>query len=80
MSDEIKAKDLLEHNDPRERPRPPLNDDEWRAWDAYAAAAITGSLWWNQHKPVNADDPARDAALIADEMLELRRRRKRATR
>lgn len=56
----------------------PKTEDEWRAWDMFAAAALTGSLWWNQHKPISADDPARDAALIADELLELRRRRKRA--
>lgn len=62
---------------PRESVRPPVNDEEWRAWDMYAAAAVTGSLWWNKHQPVSADDPARDAALIADELLELRRRRKR---
>jgi len=61
----------------REQIRPPATEDEWRAWDAYAAAAITGSMWWNQHTPIQADGPARDAALIADEMLELRRKRKR---
>ena len=46
---------------------------EFDAWDAYAAAALTGSLWWNRHTPIAADDPAKDAALIADELLELRR-------
>ncbi len=74
MSDE--AKDLNPFP-PRNPVRAPANEDEWRAWDAYAAAALTGSLWWNRHKPIAADDPARDAALIADETLELRRKRKR---
>lgn len=62
----------------RESVRPPATDEEWRAWDAYASAALTGSLWWNKHQPIRADDPARDAAIIADELLELRRKRKRS--
>jgi hypothetical protein len=55
---------------------PPKTEDEWRAWDAYASAALTGSLWWNRHKPISAEMPAEDAALIADRMLELRRKRR----
>jgi hypothetical protein len=64
----------------REPVRPPMTDEEWRAWDAYAAAAVTGWLWWQSSKPVVADAPAIDAAKIADELLELRRARKRAAR
>lgn len=54
----------------------PRNDDERKAWDAFAQAGVVGWLAWNDAKPVFAQQCAQDAALIADVLLEERRKPK----